>query len=223
MEETRPVPDPVEDGWKFPGWLTAIVAVALVACVVIAFIVPPSTPEPGVAALPSASDVAGRSVLEIESAIEAYAAAHGGKFPEGKSSTEVFQKLLDGAFVKNPRSFYLETEGKTPAVSTQLRPENVSFDVTVPLDPASAGIPVVISTGFRIEYKPGGRAVPVPGRARPGICDTHILFATTGPHAFYEGMFKQDGIVTVQVIAPDAPVGPGPFTQLTPDGPLPAP
>jgi hypothetical protein len=204
----------LEDGWKFPGWLTALVAMAVAVCIVLAFIAPPPASEPSVADQPSASDRAREIVREIESALENYAVAHSGRYPEGKSSTEVFQKLLDEHFVKDPRLFYLEMSGKAVAGPGALAPDNVAFDVTVP---------VVFSTGYRIEYKPGGQAVPLPGHARPDAFDQGILVAYPGHKAFYRIGDKSAGGAVKEVVPSQAQIGAGPFTQLTPDGPLTSP
>src|ERR1700722_12787274 len=42
-------------------------------------------------------------------------AANNNAYPDGKSSTEVFQKLLDSGYCTDPSIFYLSLPGKTPA------------------------------------------------------------------------------------------------------------
>jgi hypothetical protein len=55
-----------------------------------------------------------------------YAIDKDGVFPTGKSSTEVFQKLLDGGYVTDPALFCLPLRGKYPAEKgAKLKPENV--------------------------------------------------------------------------------------------------
>ena len=94
----------------------------------------------------------------------AYANDHNGHYPEGKTSTEVFQQLLDGGYVTSPKFFYAELgiPGKVPPVSNQLKAENVCWDVTCCVDSSAPdGVPVVFLTGFRITYQAGASAVPI--------------------------------------------------------------
>ncbi len=97
-----------------------------------------------------------------------YANDHGNRYPTGASSTEVFQKLIDGDYVSDPQTFFIPMPGKTPPRGNHLSPENVCYDVTADVEPDSPdGLPVVFITGFRVEYRPQGRAVslvkPFPG------------------------------------------------------------
>ena len=89
-----------------------------------------------------------------------YAAANG-KFPDGASSTEAFQKLLDEHFISDPGVFYVPFPGKTQAVSgARIRPENVSWDITCCLTSADSDLlPLVFLTGTKVTYAPGGTAV----------------------------------------------------------------
>jgi hypothetical protein len=89
-------------------------------------------------------------------ALYMYARDHDGKSPEGKSSTEVFQKLIDGGYVTDSSIFYLPMSGKTRATGKVLKPENVCWDVTAgthPDDPSN--VILVFSTGTRMDYAPG--------------------------------------------------------------------
>lgn len=105
-----------------------------------------------------------------------YADDHGGRYPEGKSSTEVFQKLIDGGYVSNPANqeeasgpeiFYFPMPGKVKPTSNTLMPENVCWDVTCCLDAHSPDqVPVVYLTGYKITYKAGASAMPEPWPAR---------------------------------------------------------
>ena len=104
----------------------------------------------------------------IGTAMYDYSLDHNGQYPTGKSSTEVFQKLIDGHYVSDPTIFYLTGCGspkgeprKTRATSNTLKPENVCFDVTVPISAATPkGLPIVFNTGFKITYESGASAVP---------------------------------------------------------------
>ena len=89
-----------------------------------------------------------------------YANDNDGNYPDGKSSTEVFQKLIDGNYVSDPRIFYVPLAGKTePTEGQRLKPENVSFDVTSGIrSNAPDGLPIVFLTGYRVSYIPGGSA-----------------------------------------------------------------
>ena len=95
-----------------------------------------------------------------------YSLDHKGQYPTGNSSTEVFQKLIDGHYVSDPTLFYfgmgIGGPGKTKAISNTLKPENVCFDVTVPVnDDSPNGLPFVFVTGFKITYEPEAGAVPL--------------------------------------------------------------
>jgi hypothetical protein len=94
-------------------------------------------------------------------AMAQYANDHGGNYPDGKSSTEVFQKLLDGNYVTDPGIFYVPYTGKVKAgLGEPLKPENVSWDVTEGVDSLSSDeIPIVFLTGYRVTYAAGGPAV----------------------------------------------------------------
>src|SRR5271163_1205008 len=88
-----------------------------------------------------------------------YAGDHNGKYPVGSSSTDIFQQLIDQKYVTDPGMFYFAMPGKTKATTDKLKPENVCFDVTnavVSGDPD--GLPVVFSTGYKIDYIQGGKA-----------------------------------------------------------------
>ncbi len=84
-------------------------------------------------------------------------------YPDGTSSTEVCQKLLDGNYVTDPQIFYIPMPGKIKAIAGQkLKPENVCWDITTPVDTGTPkGLPVLFMTGYRISYVPGGSATPV--------------------------------------------------------------
>ena len=98
----------------------------------------------------------------IACAMNQYATYHD-HYPDGKSSTEVFQKLLDGGYITDPSTFYFSMTGKTKPITGQpLKPENVCWDVTSPVDSwAPKELPLVFSTGYKVNYVPGGAAVPL--------------------------------------------------------------
>jgi hypothetical protein len=116
--------------------------------------------------LPASAKTGGESAAmqatrTIALAMFQYANDHSGKYPDGSSSTEVFQKLLDGNYVADPALFYVPLDGKTKGrIGERLRAENVCFDVTggAGLDSPQA-LPLVFFTGFKVDYKPGGKAV----------------------------------------------------------------
>jgi hypothetical protein len=93
----------------------------------------------------------------------AYANDNNGAYPDGNSSTEVFQKLMDGGYVTDPTLFYLAMPGKIkPVPGQKLKPENVSWDVTGGADMSSPDeLPLVFMTGYKISYTPGSAAVPL--------------------------------------------------------------
>ena len=103
----------------------------------------------------------------LMTALKQYALDHDGHYPTGKSSTEVFQKLLDENYVSDPGLFLggfprpMKIRGK----QLKLEPEDVGFDLTVPLDIHSPDdVPVIFLTGYRITYAPHADAIPVSPR-----------------------------------------------------------
>ena len=96
-------------------------------------------------------------------AMTQYADDHDGKYPNGESSTEVFQKLLDGRYLTDSYYFWLPLQGKVRGIRGQkLKPENVCFDVTCCVsrdDPEN--LPIVFTTGCKVNYAPGSAAIPL--------------------------------------------------------------
>lgn len=90
-----------------------------------------------------------------------YANDNGGKYPDGNSSTEVFQKLIDGNYITDPTIFYVPMEGKIKGTEgRRLKPENVCYDLTGGVEANSPeGLPLVFITGYKVDYRPGGEAV----------------------------------------------------------------
>ena len=103
--------------------------------------------------------------IPIGQCMFSYAEDHNGAYPMGKSSTEVFQKLIDEGYVNDPAIFWsewLKVPGKTKPTSNTLKPENVCWDVTVPVGAHSDdSLPLVFLTGYRIDYVPHGKATPL--------------------------------------------------------------
>lgn len=102
-----------------------------------------------------------------------YASDNDGKYPDGRNSVEICQKLIDGKYVSDPSIFYVPMKGKTKAVAGHaLGPENVCWDFTVHRDGSGLdmsdpdSIPVLFLTGCRLNYVAGGSATPV-DRANP--------------------------------------------------------
>ena len=92
-----------------------------------------------------------------------YSNDYNGKYPDGRSSTEIFQKLIDGNYISDPNVFYIPMEGKTrPVEGKPLKPENVSYDVTGGINGSVPnGLPLVFATGYRVNYHAGGKLLPL--------------------------------------------------------------
>lgn len=158
-----------------------------------------------------------------------FANDHGGKYPTGHSSTEVFQQLIDGNYISDPAIFYVDMPGKSKAASNKLKPENVSWDVTVPLDSTSSeDIPLVFLTGYRVTYAPGGNAIPLFASAAGRLDGMAVCYhsnyaffsSSTGgvppsPHKMPNGVIANFVPTTFRANGQT-------FQQLTPDGPLPS-
>lgn len=88
---------------------------------------------------------------------------NGHAYPDGKSSTEVFQMLLDKGYATDPALFYVPMQGKVkPEPGQKLKPENVCWDITGGVTPDDTEeLPVVFATGYRVNYVPGAAALPV--------------------------------------------------------------
>ena len=110
--------------------------------------------------------------------------------------------------------------GKSKAATTHLLHQTVVFDVTTPMDDSTAdNVPGVFCTGFRMEYKPGGAAISLPHQQRPTACRDGLPICFHSNNVWYKATGDPNGVVT-NVIPSDAELGPGPFVQLTPNGPL---
>jgi hypothetical protein len=126
-----------------------------------------------------------------------------GSYPDGNSSTEVFQKLLDEKYCSDPALFYVPLPGKIKAMPGQkLKPESVCFDVTSGAGPRSSKCPLVFLTGYKMNYAPGGTASPLV-KPWPKII---VVYVGAGGTLFSDSQESFDGKE---------------YLQLTPYGPLP--
>ena len=174
-------------------------------------------------------NVAVQKARAIELAMAVYATDHNGAYPDGKTSTEVFQKLLDGDYVTDPGMFYLEMPGKMKATAKKLTAENVSFDVTSGVTTASPdSLPVAFCTGYTIIYQPGAATVrdvslgtPFPG---PGITFTGLAVAyKDGSARFFQAEIDGpdhhsaiDGSTIYHFMSPSFNAGGKTYAQLKP-------
>ena len=166
-----------------------------------------------------------------------YAQDNHGLYPEGKTSTEVFPKIVDGGYadptgkdkISGAAIFYFPMPGKVKPTSKILRPENVCWDVTCCLRAISSPdqIPVVYITGYKVTYAPGASALP---ETWPTRAWGEWWTAADYPRGFIAANYFPDGSVLLKV-APDGTIPnfiPSsiqgdltPYRQLTPDGKLP--
>jgi len=153
---------------------------------------------------------------EIGLALFSYANDNNQTYPDGKSSTEVFQKLLDGGYITDPTIFFLPLPGKTKAAGGKLKPENVGFDVTGGADSSSPdGLPLVFMTGYKVTYAAGGAAVPLATPYPPGIAACY----KSNNSKFMRGAGADGSIPNFVPANFDA--GGRTYRQLTPDGSTP--
>ena len=181
---------------------------------------------------------------EIALSMEQYAADHNGQYPTGKSSTEIFQKLMDEGYVSDPSIFV----GGYPRLNKvaltnpteKLKPENVGFDVTILVDASSPeNLPLVFLTGYRINYSAGANALPLSSDIKDripciavGYKDASAAYVTRGtlrcPARGYSnpesGSVWGPGALSDGTIPHFIPTNFDPkgkkYVQLTPDGPL---
>jgi hypothetical protein len=181
---------------------------------------------PGVApaqltGLPQARrDAAMQQCRQIGQMLFSYATDHlDAPFPDGKSSTEIFQKLIDGNYCTDPMVFFLPLPGKSaPAGAQKLKPENVGFDVTSGVDSDAPGaLPVVFTTGYKVSYVPGGTAVPL---AKPFPAAIVVFYKDTSAKVLFPAAGSPDGSIANFVPANFDSKGKA-YTQLTPDGAMP--
>ncbi len=176
-----PLPPTPEVGAKkgLSGWLIALIIVAglSILCLPCCCGVALGPITNGIKKAKQSASV--QQVRAIELAMATYATDHNGAYPDGTTSTEVFQKLIDGNYVTDPGLFYSAMPGKTKATSTKLTAENVSFDVTSGVTTTSPDdLPVIFCTGYTVTYSGGAAAVrdsstetpfPGPGKGNGGL------------------------------------------------------
>ena len=147
-------------------------------------------------------------------------AANNNAYPDGKSSTEVFQKLIDNGYCTDPSVFYFPLPGKTPPKAGQkLKPENVCFDVTSGVDSNSSDlVPLVFLTGYKVTYTPGTAAAPL---TKPFPAGTTVFYKGNETLVLLPGAdANSDG--SIPNFTPiNFKSGGKTYRQLTPDGPLP--
>ena len=162
-------------------------------------------------------------------ALWSYANDNQGLYPDGTSSTEVFQKLMDGGYVTDPGIFCLAMDGKIRASQDQktLKPENVCWDVTGGLkDNDSPELPLIFITGFRMTYAPGGgfvsRVDPYPPyldlnlKDGPGLA----VFFVNNSATWLKGDQWSGPFSHQHILPPDFNAHGKTYLQLTPDGVL---
>jgi hypothetical protein len=179
-------------------------------------------PSRGIAATRASPIVQASHALGL--AMYCYANDNDGKYPTGKSSTEIFQKLIDGEYITDPAIFYiaeLHIPGKRPTTFKKLKPSNVCWDVTVPVEVGRTDgcVPLVFTTGFKINYVAGGSAVPYPtpsSATRGGF----TVFYVNNTAAYIRNDGKLDEVVP-NVIHFTFKTNGLTYVQLSPDGPVP--
>jgi hypothetical protein len=169
-----------------------------------------------------------------------YANDNNGKYPEGQSSTEIFQKLLDGGYLGTESGkdsavldlLYYPMPGKVKAApgTKKLKPENICWDVTCCLNTRSPeALPTLFLTGYKVNYQGGGGAVPLPHPPCSWLDwwegkDYPISFITVNYMSNNSVVLKASPDGTIHnLISPDF-FDPSPhgktYHQLTPDGEL---
>lgn len=173
MAEASKLPK-VKPGSRKRGWGWRPTFIVAFFIVIIAFVVL------GLSGPISGSENHGKSCATMETAwqiafaLHQWAVDHNGNYPTGRSSTEIFQKLMDGGYVNDPYIFeggYPHSNEVALTDSTQkLKPEDVGFDVTVPIDASSPdNLPVVFLTGYKIIYSAGASALPLSSEVKDRI------------------------------------------------------
>jgi len=188
-----PLPPPQPQSKK--GMSGCILALIIAACVGV-FVLPCLAGialGPITAGIEKAKEGAGmQQVRSIGLLMYMYAADHNGNYPDGATSTEVFQKLIDEKYVSDPSIFYFTMEGKTKPTSNHLTAENVCFDVTSGIKSDSSDfVPVVFSVGFNVSYHANDSAErnPIIKSPFPGLA----VFYKNNSASFIKA--SSDGIV----------------------------
>jgi type II secretory pathway pseudopilin PulG len=146
-----------------------------------------------------------------------YADDHNGAYPDGKTSTEVFQKLLDGKYISDPGLFYLEMPGKTKATSSTLTAENVSYDVTWGVTSSSSGsTPLVFCTGYIVTYTAGASAARDSTSPTPFPGPDRLLAGLAVAYKDNNARFLQGDETVPNFVPPDFDAGTVTHHQLKP-------
>jgi hypothetical protein len=149
----------------------------------------------------------------LQIALFSYANDHEGKYPTGKSSTEIFQHLIDQNYISDATIFYFKMDGKTEGTGNKLKPENVCWDVTNGvLSDDSDDLPTVFATGYKIDYVPNGKAHPQGNASPEGLPVAYKSGAAQYLRSSEEGL-----VIIKSTFDPKGRT----YQQLTPDGPLP--
>jgi hypothetical protein len=176
----------------------------------------------------AARDAVMQQGRQIGQCLFAYATdnvANGNAYPDEKSSTEIFQTLIDKGYATDPSIFYVPMPGKVrPVPGQKLKPENVSWDVTVPVDVHSSDLlPLVFLTGYKVNYVPGGTAMPLVTPAPQyggGISMGEIVFYKGNNMTYRPNASAADGSIP-NFVPPEFKPDGKTYRQLTPDGLLP--
>jgi hypothetical protein len=168
-----------------------------------------------------------QSAHVIRNALFDYSLEHGGEFSKAKSSTDVFQELLDGKYISDATTFYYPLPGKIPAEpdSRKLLAKNVGYDVTYFIDAQMPqAVPIVFLTGYKVVYQTGASAIPLQkvrswsdwlgGRYYPSF-----IIECTGDDKTDYLRATPDGSIPDFIPADFDPKGKV-YRQLTPDGEL---
>jgi hypothetical protein len=192
-----------------------ILASFVAAFLITAIIMPPSGPM-----RPSVQNARMQTVHSIYLGLFCYAQDHNGKYPMGKSSTDIFQQLIDQQYISDPSIFYFKMPGKTKATTDKLKPENVCFDVTNAVLPDDADtLPIIFSTGYKIDYTKSGKAHLLTNGDPDGIAisfkggSAMFLRAQSGGIPLFSPAFSPNDVPNFD------PKG-RTYRQLTPEGPL---
>jgi hypothetical protein len=145
-----------------------------------------------------------------------YAEDHSGTYPSGKTSTEVFQQLIDGKYVSDSAVFYYPLPGKEePDGGLVLKPDNVSWDVTCCMNATSPDdLPAVFLTGCKITYQAGASAIPSKQTIPLPLNFMAICYKDMSARAL---VLDPDGSIP-HFIPPDFDAKGKNYYQLTPDG-----
>jgi hypothetical protein len=192
--------------------------------------------RPGIESIKEANKMADARDLGLT--LFNYSEDHDGQYPEGKNSTEVFQKLLDGGYLVNDDGsakldlgvLYYPMPGKVKAAAGTkvLKPENICWDVTCCISKDdSEELPLLYLTGYKITYKPGGSAIPLPHPPRTWL---EWLHGKQYPDKFIVATYKNNSSKHFKAM-PDGTIPDfisiffsdegKTYHQLTPDGELP--